>query len=412
MRDAVLKDFEASLNRMTQIGERVEAEMVFVTPASNIGDFSPFKSEPSGHLSPLEIDRVDSLKRMVIKAIYEGNYIEAEVLVIEALKIDARDPDLLYQHGQALRHLGRIDQAHHAFVKSKDEDICPLRALTPVRAIVTDVAVANKTGFVDFVNVVNEQSPDGIAGSELFLDHVHPTIEGNRLLALAIMEAMSKDGIIYPPSAWDEDAIAEISEAHMNSLDEQTHAIALRNLSKVLGWAGKDEEAARLANMALTMIPEDSEAQTQEGLLLWRAGNREEALVHLQEASSLDPYNAGLHRSLGILLSEMGRMSEAQLELEEAIRLDPDLVDVYYDIGVVLQSMGKMGQAETAFRTALQRDPNNADACNNLGIILAQRGDFEAAYEQFARALELEPDHENAAVNMANARRAMGEMSN
>jgi len=408
MRDAILDDYQNSLVHMTQISERAGANMILVTPASNIGDFSPFKSESSPNLSTLDISKVDTLKRVVTTALNEGDHVYAEAIAREALVIDGRNAELLYLHAQALRALGRIDEARSAFIQSRDEDVCPLRALTPVPEIVADVARTKKTGFVDFASIVNDQSPNQIPGSELFLDHVHPTIEGNRLLALAIIQEMTQEGNVSQAATWNEALIAEISKELENSLDEKAHAMALRNLSKVLSWAGKHEEAERLINLAVATIPEDSETHTQKGRVLWIAGDREAAIVHYREAARLDPWNPRIHRGLGILLSELSRMAEARIELEEAIRLDPKLEHVYYDLGIVLQALGKMKQAEAAYRTAQKLDPNHAQAYNNLGVILAQSGNLTAASEQFTEALRLDPDNEDAAVNLARAHKALG----
>ena len=412
LREAILDHYQASLLRMTNISESADAGLILVTPASNIRDFSPFKSEPLHSLSDAEIRRVDTLRQAVTVALTEGDHVRAEAIAREALAIDDRNPELLFLHAQALHALDSIEEARRAFRRSRDEDICPLRALTPMREIVTNVAQTENTGFVDYVQIINKNSPDGIPGSELFLDHVHPTIEGNRLLALAIIREMIQEGTVSPAATWNEDLIAEISSELENSLDEETHAQALRKLSRVLTWAGKHDEAEHLVNMAIEMIPEDREAQIQKGVLLWRAGEREAALVHYREASALDPWNAGIHQSLGILLSELNRMPEAHAELEEAIRLDPELDDVHYDLGIVLQALGKMKEAESAYRTALKMDPNHAKAHNNLGVILAQSGNLTAASEQFEKALALDPDNEDAAVNLAQARKALGQYPN
>jgi len=408
-RDAILNDYKTSLFHMTNISERAKAKLIFVTPASNIGDFSPFKSEPSYNLSPLEISQVETFKNALTTALDESDYLRAETIAKEALAIDDRDPELLYLHAQALRALERIDEARSAFIQSRDEDVCPLRALTPVRKIVTEVAQTKNTGFVDFVQIVNEKSPNRIPGSELFLDHVHPTIDGNQLLALAIVQEMLQEEMLSQSATWNEDIIAEISGELKNSLDQKTHAIALRNLSKVLMWGGKNDEAKRLVNLAASMNPEDSEAHAQEGILLWRAGNKEEAIVRFQEAERLAPWNAIIHHKLGVLLSELGRMNEAEVELEEAVRLDPKLTNLHYDLGIVLHDLGKNKQAESAYRTALKLNPNHAEAYNNLGTIFGQSGDHKAASEMFAKALALNPDYAAAADNLARARKALGQ---
>ncbi len=408
LREIILGEYRNSLVRMTEISERAGADLILVTPASNIRDFSPFKSEPADDLDGVEVRRADTLRQAAATALEKGDYAGAEALAGEALSIDGRDPALLYLRAQALLGLDRMEEARTAFVQSRDEDICPLRALTPFREIVAGVAAKEGAGLVDFARIVNKHSPGGIPGSELFLDHVHPTIEGNRLLALSILREMKEEGIVSPAAAWDEAAIEEISRDLENSLDEKTHARALRKLSRVLTWAGKHEEAERLLNQALTVIPDDREAQVQKGVLLWREGDKEAALVHYREAVNLDPMIAGTHRSLGVLLSELGRMVEARAELEESIRLDPQLDHVHYDLGIVLQALGMMKEAEAAYRTALEKDPGYADACNNLGVVLARGGRLEEARDQFARAVELDPDHQEAAGNLARARMALG----
>ncbi len=406
MRDAVLDHYRTSLLRMTNIGERAGARLILVTPASNVGDFSPFKTEPSSQMSTQEIQEVDRLKILLTAALEENNYAQAEAIADRALAIDGRDAGLLYLQAKAFRALGRVNEARKAFISARDEDVCPLRALTPVSEIVTEVAQAKNTGLVDFVSITNEHSSDGIPGSELLLDHVHPTIEGNRLLALAIIEEMVHDGIVSPTATWNADAIAQISEKLESSLDDQTHALALKNLSKVLSWAGKQNEAEHLVDLAIAAIPEDGETHFQKGLLLKKAGDKEAALLHYQKAARLSPWNAIIHRSLGVLLSELGRTSEALVELESAIQLDPKLIAAHYDLGIVFQALGESRQAEAAYRTALKLDPTHVEAHNNLGVIFAQRGNLTAAAEQFSEALRLEPEHKAAASNLSRIRKA------
>jgi hypothetical protein len=58
MREAVLDHYRASLKRMTHISHRAGARMILVTPASNMGDFSPFKSEPGPHTSDTDLKQV------------------------------------------------------------------------------------------------------------------------------------------------------------------------------------------------------------------------------------------------------------------------------------------------------------------------------------------------------------------
>lgn len=404
MSAAILEHYRDSLVRMARISERADSRILFITPASNIGDFSPFKTEPGIGMSAADIQKTASLKTAATAALDKGDHALALKLATDALALDSRDAELLYLQGRAFRALGEIDNARKAFIEARDEDVCPLRALTPAQQIVTEVARQKDAGYVDFVRLVDELSPDGIAGAELFLDHVHPTIEGNRQLALAIIEEMVGNGIVTPAATWNATTIAEISDKLNASLDEKTHAVALKNLSKVLGWAGKYEEAQQLVDRAAVIIPEDGGAHMQRGSLLRLAGDEKGALAEFREAVRLAPWEAEAHRSLGLMLSEIGYLTEALKELETAIRLDPKLVDAYYDMGIVFQSMGQGKQAEAYYRKTLELDASHADAHNNLGVIFAQRGIMDAAFEHFSRAVHLDPDHKDAANNLARVR--------
>ena len=157
MRDAVLEHFRISLKRMTHIGQKAGTGIIFVTPASNISDFSPFKAEPSAGLDAARIHQIGQLKQSITEHLDNHD--------------PKRDAELLFLKGRALLALGKIDEARRAFIAARDEDIVPLRALTPMPVIVADVALENGNGLVDFVCMIEESSPNGIPGEEHFKNY-------------------------------------------------------------------------------------------------------------------------------------------------------------------------------------------------------------------------------------------------
>jgi len=408
LRDVVLDHFRASLERMAGISDRVGARLIFVTPASNIRDFSPFKAEPSAGLSADEVALVERLKQSVSEILDEGDPARAVDSAGRALSIDPRDAELLFLQGRALLSLGRSDEARDAFIAARDEDVAPLRALSPTPGIIADVAREQHAGLVDFARLVEGRSPDRIPGSEFFLDHVHPTVEGNRMMALAIIEEMIRMGIVTSTAYWDTMAVARITARVRGSVDEAAHALARRSLANVLIWAGKHEEAKPLVNESVRTVPDNGETRFQKATLLIREGRYAKALPHLEEAVRLSPQRAAIRKEYGIVLSELGRKPEARRALETAVRLDPGLVGVHYELGVVLDDMGENVSAEAAYRTELDSHPDHADACNNLGVLLAQRGEIEEALVLFERAVRADPDNANAADNLAQARAILG----
>ena len=407
MRDAVLEHFRISLTRMAQNGQNEGAGIWFVTPASNIRDFSPFKSEPSADLDSARIRQVGLLKQSVTESLDIHDPGQAADLADQALMIDPRDADLLFLKGRALLALGQIDEARRAFMDARDEDIAPLRALTPMAGIVTDVARENGNGLVRFARMVRDSSPDGIPGEELFLDHVHPSIEGNRMMALAIIDQMIEMGTVTPASTWDDAVISSITERVEASVDEATNAMALTNLSRVLNWAGKKEEALRLAERARS-INTDQHTLYGRVAMLMAAGRYEEALPDAEEAARLMPEIATVRRAHGLILAQLGRNTEALKELDAAARLDPTMMGLYYHLGLVLSDLGYDDEAERVYRKGLELEPEHADALNNLGILLAQRGDLKGAMELFERAVEADPQNRKAQGNLQRVRGMLG----
>ena len=94
-------------------------------------------------------------------SIEKSDYISAEVISREALSIDERDPDLLYLRAKALLKLNRVDEERSAFIQSKDEDVCPLRALSPIRDIVMEVAKTENTVLLILLILISTVSFSG-----------------------------------------------------------------------------------------------------------------------------------------------------------------------------------------------------------------------------------------------------------
>jgi tetratricopeptide (TPR) repeat protein len=407
MRDAVLEHFRASIERMIRIGQQAGAGIIFVTPASNIGDFSPFKAEPSAGLDAACIHQVGLLKESITESLDEHDSARASDLTAQALAIDPRDAELSFLQGKALSALGQIEEARRAFIAARDEDIAPLRALTPMLGMINDVARENGTGLVDFARMIEDRSEGRIPGEEFFLDHVHPSIEANRMLALALVDEMIRIGAVASTSTWSDAVISEITEHVKSGVDEAANAMALTNLSRVLTWAGKQEEALRLVDRAMLMTS-DYHTLFQKATVLVRAGRYEEALPYSAQAARMMPKVATVRRAHGILLAELGRNIEAREELETAARLEPTMLGLYYHLGLVLSHLGHKDQAERTYRKALELEPKHANACNNLGILLANRGDLEAAIDLFERAVGIDPRHPNAVGNLEHVRRLLG----
>ncbi|MHB8902100.1 MAG: tetratricopeptide repeat protein [Thermoguttaceae bacterium] len=435
LRQQVLDHYRYNLGRIVEIARSAGAEVVFVTPASNLLDCSPFKSEHRSGLGLPERSRWDALFQDAEKAIRQARWDDAVTALDEAATIDDRYAHLHYFRGRALYQLGRYAEAKAALIRARDEDVCPLRALSPMPGIVGQVAADRGVPVVDFAAVVDQRSPHGIPGENLFLDHVHPTIEGNRLLARQILDELIRTGRVRPAATWGEAAADEVAARVEGALDLSVHAKALRNLSKCLAWGGKFDEARRLAEKAAAMNPQDSAAYFQLGLCAQGEGRLAEAADHYRKAIAVHPGNVEAHNNLGSVLEQLGQLSEARHHFLQAIALHADDDKAHFNLAGVLLKQGEVdsaaehfrrvaelrpldAQAHAALASALVRlrrnaeasealekavklEPRDPDLHNKLGSLKAAEGDYAGAKRSYLRALELEADHAGAQENLA-----------
>ena len=314
----VLKHYRYNLLRMIDIAHSVGARVVLITPASNLLGASPFKSENRAGLTGNELTRWEEYSQLAEEKLTLGKPTEALAALDEAVKIDDRHATTHFRRGHALEQLGRYDEAKVALVRAMDEDVCPLRALSPTSEIVAKVAAERKIPLIDFVAMQEEHSQHGIPGNEVFLDHVHPTIEAHRLLALEILNVMASEEIANP--AMDEATLLQVKSDVMSQIDPAAHGRALMNLSKVMGWAGKLSEAYRLAVKAAEINPDSAAVQYQAGVTAQLVGKLEESIEHYDKVIEIDPTAALAHGNLGVSLEASNYLASAVRHYELSLK--------------------------------------------------------------------------------------------
>ncbi len=428
LQQQVIDHFNYNLERMVDIARSVGADVILVTPASNLRHSSPFKSEHRGGLAGASRRRWETAFRNASKAHTAGDHGAALADLDEAVQLDDRYALLDFRRGRVLWDLGRYGEAKDAFARARDQDVCPLRASTEMERIVRKVAERCEVPLVDFVAQVEALSPHGIPDDSVFFDHVHPTIECHRQLALALLNAMEREGFVHPVPDWDESEIEAVKEEVESRIDTKAHAVALRNLAKVLGWAGKFDEAYTAAVRATGLDPTDGEAyyhaarnaqelgRIEEAISLYRLavdarpeyalaylelgnalsaqGSSEEAIQQYEQALTAGPRFAALaHNNLGNELSALGKPEDAINHYRQAIELNPEYADAHTNLGLALSALGRSSQAIGHHREAVRIQPENGPAQYNLGLALAAEKRWQEAVDAFSEAARLMPGY-------------------
>ena len=408
LREKVFEHYRYNLMRMVDIARSAGAEVILVTPASNLRHCRPFKSQHRDGLSNTQRRRWTVQLDRAGKAYTSGRWDEAMTAINKAITIDDGHAHGHYLRGLILWELQQYDEAKAAFTRAMDEDVCALRAPTQLLTAVAEVAAERNTPLVDFVSILEGLAEHAAPGEDQFLDHVHPTIESNRRLALAIMDAMRQKGIVRPSNEWGDDLIEQVVRDVEARLNPEAHGIALRNIARVYRWAGKFEEGLKIGRRALEMVPSDAEAYLVVGVNALEIGYLDEAIQHYRRAIELQPDYIEARSGLGDALAKNGRLDEAISQYQQALKMDPNYSHACGNLAVAMSAKGDLNEAVRYFHRALEIEPEYADAHNGLGTVLVAQGKLDEAIEHFRRTLVTKPHHAGARYNLASVLRSQG----
>ena len=399
----VIQSYRDNLRRMVQIARNCNAEIVFVTPASNLRDCSPFKSEFQ------QQSEADEAQLKTGKELLEDG--EPQMALAVADELLSRDNVVASAHylrGQSLFQLGESEQAEEAFQAAIDEDVCPLRAITPLVVVMEQVANETDTTLVDFRRLLRSKSilEKGHAcfGDDYFLDHVHPNTAVHRDLGIWITNELISRGHVQGQSPAPSE-IAVIQASIDEKTDIESFARALRNLAKVMHWSGKFREAAARAQECLELAPHDLESRFILADCLVNQGRSDEAYDVYQYLFANNDYPRA-YLPYGELLMNRGEFELAESYLMESLVTDnvEHRARAYYDLGQIYSGRGDHQLAIQAFRRVDEIYPDDPSTLLWLSHSLQIEGDIDAAVETLRRMLRINPDDLEAAALLEELR--------
>jgi putative PEP-CTERM system TPR-repeat lipoprotein len=208
---------------------------------------------------------------------------------------------------------------------------------------------------------------------------------------------------------------------------------------------GRAPESEKIADQALKLNPDDSEALDLKGLLLLLRGAADEGLTALNKAVAADPQNfhalldradaylrrnqldkadADIQKILGItdnsgtanylsavIAARKGRLQDADDTMMKLRPVMDQVPDMYFLAAALKYNLGQLEQSEAFIQRYLAKQPNSAKAHEMLGSIALRRGDAPAAVAELQRALALAPTDRNTIALMAEAYMASGDFN-
>ncbi|WP_345682777.1 hypothetical protein [Novipirellula caenicola] len=198
---SVVMHFGYNLRRIIEMAKSAAVPILLVDLPVNLRDCPPFKSEDTAAVSDADRQRCEELVTEARERFSLDRRKAIEKLEL-AVDINPRHAGLHYQLGLLYFDDQQFVKAKQHFQIAVDEDICPLRMVSPIRERLRQVAAITDTPLVPSRQRFEMQSKGGIPGQNWLLDHVHPTIPGHQSIAAELMSTLEAMEVVSPRDDW------------------------------------------------------------------------------------------------------------------------------------------------------------------------------------------------------------------
>ena len=341
-----VNQFEGNLNEMLQMAKDANVKVILSDLASNLKDQAPFVSNNKNDSSSAK-----------------------------------------YNYKKGIENLASTNstKALEYFQKAKDLDALRFRAPSEINVIIKNLATKFNFPFISSVNKFNKISSNGIVGSNLMTDHLHPTITGYQ----------------------------EIGELFVSKMLEEN---LLPNSKGVLATSKKQDLFVR-NNYNFTHL--DSTIGRYRLLILksdWPFVKKSKTLKQIIESFNVQNFSDSLalfvidnkytweraHRKMATWFFKKGDIKNYLEEMDAVIFQYPFVYDYYKMVSNNLIGL-KMFDKALPYLYKYDRIKENSYASKWIGIIELSKKKIKTAINHLNKSVKLNPQDAQVYYNLAGA---------
>jgi tetratricopeptide (TPR) repeat protein len=276
--------------------------------------------------------------------------------------------DSVFQLAKAALGRGDTAQAQRLFSEARDMDVVRFRAPGAFNEIIKRVAARSGATYVPVAEAFAAASPGRVPGANLFLEHVHPTREGQALIGRVFFDTFLKGSLLGRSAdttrvhSWND----YVRNEAITPFDERIAFHTVRTLTQRWPFV----PVARQVDYRGQYVPTD--LLDSLAFAVSRGGRWEVAKVQLADAYEKK-------RQYDSAAAEYAGLARDAPLLEEPHRL----------LARALALAGHSGQADTALRKAGVSP--SAESLAALAKIAAQQRNIPEAISLYQRSLALRP---------------------
>ena len=178
-----IRNFRKNLQDLLDAAGEKDVSVVLGTLVSNLADQPPFVSEFSQTSDPTVKNRLNAWLLEAKAQIEAGNVSDAQALLQRIADVDSSAAEVAFLQGKIAEQNGDLQRAYKYYVRARDLDMLRFRAPSDFNEELRRLAAERRTALVDLEAIFQKASPNGLPGSNFFLEHLHPNFAGNQLIA-------------------------------------------------------------------------------------------------------------------------------------------------------------------------------------------------------------------------------------
>jgi tetratricopeptide (TPR) repeat protein len=335
----------------------------------NEKSLAPFVSFHSAGLSDTVKTLSENIFKQGVDSLNRRNYSAAEDLFSKALAIDSMPANFHYALARCYEESGRYNDAGSQYSVAADLDGLRFRAPSVFNKIIFNLGDEYKVPVADVRTLFKNNSANGIIGSELLVDHVHPNIKGYFLLAKAWYRSIKEHqllGSLQETEASDSTiwAISAVTE-----LDSLIGAIKIMELKSRPPFTKSDsvftyKPQTVPEQLAYEYAVDHKSSWAASHLNLAKyyltLGYYAKSLVELKAILVSDEDNPMVLKLAGDMSLQLGKFEQAEAYYLKANRFEANQY-IEYKLGKTELLLGKPDMAIQFLNSSLERNQQSND---------------------------------------------------
>ncbi len=360
--DAGVEQIRANVSDLLDRYERAGIPVIIGTLASNDRHQPPFANVLS---ADVDADRWQVV-REAAEAAVDARSDDAAREVAALLALDDTSADAWFLEARR-RDGDGLPAAAEAYRAARDRDGLRFRAPSAINAVIGKLADRHAdVHLAPVAAALADESPGGVVGDELMVEHLHPNLRGYFLLADAYATSLVDSGLLPPApagmtreAAWQRQPLSEVEQlggayriarlkgdwpftdtkidvalpAPANEIEriaqawfreEMTWVDAMNQSLVAYQRGGNYTEAARVAQNIAAAFPFEANPRFVAGQMLIRAGRKADALRQFHAAASMAPRRAEYLIALSQAFYANDQRANARRTLEQLLAAQPD----------------------------------------------------------------------------------------